>query len=60
MPQFKYLAYLAVVCAVLLDLYGAKPGTSDSLRLGLDVVALVFGVAGLSGIALGNARARRF
>jgi hypothetical protein len=59
MPQLKYLAYLAIICAVLLDLYSAKPETSATMRLGLDVVALLFGVAGLSGLALGSPRAGR-
>lgn len=59
MPQLKYLAYLAIICAVLLDLYSAKPETSALMRLGLDVIALLFGVAGLSGLALGHTRVRR-
>jgi hypothetical protein len=59
MPQLKYLAYLAIICAVLLDLYSAKPETSAMMRLGLDAIALLFGVAGLSGLALGNTRVRR-
>jgi hypothetical protein len=59
MPQLKYLAYLAIICAVLLDLYAAKPDASVTMRLCLDIVALFFGVAGLSGLALGGSRARR-
>jgi hypothetical protein len=59
MPQLKYLAYLAIVCAVLLDLYSAKPDTSDSFRLGLDAVALLFAVGGLGGLAMGSSRLRR-
>ncbi len=33
MPHLKYLAYLAIICAVLLDLYGAKPDTGALARL---------------------------
>ncbi len=58
MPHLKYLAYLAIVCAVLLDLYSAKPDTSADMRLGLDAVALLFAVAGLGGLALGPAPSR--
>ena len=59
MPQVKYLAYLAIVCAVLLDLYGAKPDTSASVRLALDAAALVFAAGGLGGLARGSMRVRR-
>lgn len=58
MPQLKYVAYLAIVCAVLLDLYSAKPDTSALVRLGLDAVALVFAAAGLGGLAMGATRSR--
>jgi len=54
MLQLKYLAYLAIVCAVLLDLFSGKPGTSAVLRMGLDGAALVFALAGLAGLALGT------
>ena len=59
MPQLKYVAYLAIVCAVLLDLYSAKPDTSTFVRLGLDAVALIFAAAGLGGLAMGRTRIRR-
>lgn len=54
MFRFRYLAYLAIVCAVLLELYGGKPGTSAAVRAGLDGAALVFAVIGLGGLALGG------
>lgn len=59
MQQYRYFAYLAVVCAVLLDLYSGKPDASALLRVGLDGAALIFAVAGLGGLALGGSRARR-
>ena len=59
MPQLRYLAYLAVVCAVLLDLYSAKPDANASIRLALDLGALFFAVVGLGGLAAGPARGRR-
>ncbi len=59
MPHFKYLAYIAIICAVLLDLYSAKPDTSTTARIGLDAVALLFAAAGLGGLAMGATRVRR-
>jgi len=59
MSQLKYLAYLAIICAVLLDLYSAKPETSATTRLALDAVALLFAAAGLGGLAMGPSRLRR-
>lgn len=59
MPQLKYLAYIAIICAVLLDLYSAKPDTSATARLSLDAIALLFAAAGLGGLAIGTPRARR-
>jgi len=59
MLQIKYVAYLAVVCAVLLDLYSGKPDASAFLRLSLDGAALIFAVAGLSGLAVASSRYRR-
>jgi hypothetical protein len=56
---FKYFAYLAIVCAVLLDLYSAKPDATSMTRLGLDSCALLFAVMGLGALALGPGRARR-
>jgi hypothetical protein len=60
MPRLKYLAYLAIIVAVLLDLYSAQPHTSAAVRVGLDVGALLFAAAGLSGLAWGASRVRRF
>jgi len=59
MSQFKYLAYLAMVCAVLLDLYSAKPDTTAMTRLALDAMALLFAAGGLGGLAMGTTRLRR-
>jgi hypothetical protein len=59
MLQIKYMAYLAVVCAVLLDLYSGKPDASALVRLSLDSAALIFAIAGFSGLALANNRHRR-
>jgi hypothetical protein len=59
MLEFKYLGYIAVVCAVLLDLYSGKPDASALMRISLDGAALVFGVIGLGGLALGGNRLRR-
>lgn len=56
---FKYFAYLAIVCAVLLDLYSAKPDATTSVRLALDSMALLLGVIGLGGLALGPMRLGR-
>jgi hypothetical protein len=53
---FKYFAYLAIVCAVLLDLYSAKPDATTSMRLGLDGAALLLGILGLGALALGPTR----
>ncbi len=55
----KYFAYLAIVCAVLLDLYSAKPDATSSVRLGLDGAALLLVVLGLGGLALGPTRLGR-
>jgi hypothetical protein len=52
----KYLAYVAIICAVLLYLYSAKPDTSAALRLVLDSMALVFAACGLGGLAMSTAR----
>jgi hypothetical protein len=59
MLQLKYLAYIAIIFAVLLDLYSAKPDTSTTARVGLDAVALLFAAAGLGGLAVGTSRVRR-
>ena len=57
--SFKYVAYIAIVCAVLLDLYSAKPDATSSMRLGLDGMALILGALGLGGLAFGPIRIRR-
>jgi hypothetical protein len=59
MLQFKYVAYLAIVCAVLLDLYSGKPDASALMRVGLDGAALLFAVVGLGGLAVGPHRISR-
>lgn len=59
MLQFKYFGYLAVVCAVLLDLYSGKPDASALMRVSLDGAALLFAVVGLGGLALGTHRVPR-
>ena len=56
---FKYFAYLAIVCAVLLDLYSAKPDATSLTRLSLDSMALLFAVGGLGGLAIDAGRVRR-
>jgi hypothetical protein len=55
----RYVAYLAIVAAVLLDLFSAKPDATSMTRLGLDGMALLLAVFGLGGIALGPNRIRR-
>ena len=59
MLQLKYFAYLAVVCAVLLDLCSSNPDTSAGMRLGLDGAALILALIGLGGLALAGVRFRR-
>lgn len=56
---FKYFAYLAIVCAVFLDLYSSKPDATTAMRLGLDSAALLFAAIGLGGLALGPPRIGR-
>ncbi len=58
MSPIKYFAYLAIICAVLLDLYSAKPDTSAFVRLVLDSAALLFAVVGLGGLATCPSRLR--
>ncbi len=59
MQHFRYFAYLAVVCAVLLDLYSGKRDASAFLRVSLDGAALLLAVIGLGGLVLGHHRVRR-
>ncbi len=54
----KYFAYMAIVCAVLLDLYSGRPDSAAMTRLGLDAAALLFGVVGLGGLAVTPTRRR--
>jgi hypothetical protein len=56
---FKYLAYVAIICAVLLDLFSAKPGTSVIAHAILNTAALVFACGGLAGLAMASARIRK-
>lgn len=55
----RYIAYLAIVAAVLLDLFSAKPDATTLTRLSLDAVALLLAVFGLGGIAFGPNRIPR-
>ncbi len=54
MLHVKYLCYLAVTGAVVLDLYAGNPSAGQSARLLLDVIALFFAVGGLAGLAMGG------
>ncbi len=56
----KYFAYLAIVCAVLLDLYSGRPEAGTMIRLVLDGAALLFAVAGIGTLALGPTRNGRW
>jgi hypothetical protein len=59
MPHIKYLCYLAITGAVLLDLYAANPATGQFARMVLDVAALFFAIGGLAGLAMrGESRGR--
>ncbi len=59
MPQFKYICYLAIIGAVLLDLYAANPNAGQFARLILDMTAVLFAVGGLAGLVMGRECARR-
>ncbi len=59
MPQFKYICYLAIIGAVLLDLYAGNPDAGHLARLILDLTALFFAVGGLAGLAMGGEYVRR-
>jgi hypothetical protein len=59
MSHAKYPAYLAIICAVLLDLYSSNPDTSANIGRALDAIALIFAMAGLCGLAIGHLRTRR-
>ena len=51
--HFKYLGYVAIIFAVLLDLYAGNPAGDATIRVIFDWAALVFAVAGLGGLAVG-------
>jgi hypothetical protein len=51
--HFKYLGYVAIIVAVLLDLYAGNPAGDATLRVIIDWLALFFAVAGLGGLAVG-------
>lgn len=53
MSHLKYLGYLALTVAVLLDLYAANPAGDALWRVNLDIGALLLAVAGLGGLAAG-------
>lgn len=55
----KYLGYIAIVIAVVVDLYAGKPDGDATWRLILDGVALAFAVIGLGGLAASPARLMR-
>lgn len=59
MHNVKYLGYLAIIVAVLLDLYAGNPDGDATLRVVIDWAALLFAVAGLGGIALGPSASLR-
>lgn len=53
MNNAKYFGYVAIIVAVLLDLYAGNPAGDATLRVLIDWAALFFAVAGLGGLALG-------
>ncbi|MDX2145144.1 MAG: hypothetical protein SFV19_17445 [Rhodospirillaceae bacterium] len=53
MHHFKYFGYVAIIFAVLLDLYAGNPDGDATLRVAIDWIALFFAVAGLGGLAVG-------
>jgi hypothetical protein len=59
MTNVKYFGYLAIIFAVLLDLYAGNPEGDASLRMLIDWAALFFAVAGLGGLALGPSASLR-
>lgn len=59
MPHIKYICYLAIIGAVLLDLYAADPDAGQFARMALDATALFFAIGGLAGLAMrGEPRGR--
>ncbi|MBL8645122.1 MAG: hypothetical protein JNK21_14410 [Rhodospirillaceae bacterium] len=53
MQNAKYLGYIAIIFAVLLDLYAGNPDGDAHFRVLIDWLALFFAVAGLGGLAAG-------
>lgn len=53
MRHAKYFGYIAIIFAVLLDLYAGNPDGDATVRVLIDWVAMLFAVAGLGGLALG-------
>jgi hypothetical protein len=53
MHNAKYFGYIAIIFAVLLDLYAGNPAGDATLRVVIDWAALLFAVAGLGGLAAG-------
>jgi hypothetical protein len=53
MHNAKYFGYIAIIFAVLLDLYAGNPAGDATYRVIIDWAALLFAVAGLGGLALG-------
>ncbi len=53
MHNAKYFGYVAIIVAVLLDLYAGNPAGDATIRMLIDWLALFFAVAGLGGLAVG-------
>ena len=53
MHNAKYFGYVAIIFAVLLDLYAGNPDGDATLRVVFDWAAMLFAVAGLGGLAVG-------
>lgn len=50
MNKAKYLGYIALICAVLLDLYAGNPNRDPTLLLALEWFALGLALLGLGGL----------
>jgi hypothetical protein len=53
MQNAKYLGYIAIIVAVLLDLYAGNPNGDATIRVMIDWTALFLAVAGLGSLAAG-------